>query len=358
MTHVGRKLPSLQAVLRRAHIGRNVAFPVVPQLVMATPGTRRFRSNKSKFNKYQRRYKRKYPRSGGRRVTRRPNRGAIVPLSVHRQYVETSGAIAGYPGTVVWPLQNPVLGNTPAAAACYVPLSYQEWQRGLADNEFSGSRVVLKNISVVMQMVAPEEVLLANAKPYRIRITQGWCKTNARVAMSSTVGGTRQLPNGMGVNQVRPNPADPLPNGVTTTPIHTTVRLALDDTVGIFGTFQTEGSYPRSQFHIIKDEFLVMTPTTEHDDENGGPAQNMIRAIKPVIRKFNWTCNKQLRVCPLTSAASVALSTDANSWFAPVNTPGDWIPFINISALNKSSYSTNLDLPMFKFTENTFFLDN
>eukprot|EP01050_Picozoa_sp_SAG11_P034817 SAG11_NODE_12459_length_702_cov_1.074627_1_plen_161_part_01 len=90
--------------------------------------------------------RRKYPRAGARRIAMRPRAGAVVPSEVKRQYSESQ--------VQVWPRRNAV-GAEPARSLVYCPFSYQFWQRGLSDSQFSGSKVTLKNISCMMQLVPP-----------------------------------------------------------------------------------------------------------------------------------------------------------------------------------------------------------
>ena len=79
------------------------------------------------------------------------------------------------------------------------------------------------------------------------------------------------------------------------------------------------------------------------------------RQFTPYNRKFNFTCNKQLRLSASTTSAAVGNA----EWFTPINTPGQWIPFITVSQLNgPTDFTSTAYMPTIKITENTLFLDN
>eukprot|EP01050_Picozoa_sp_SAG11_P001476 SAG11_NODE_63_length_18904_cov_11.842914_11_plen_174_part_00 len=123
-----------------------------------------------KYQRNRKRYRSKYPRAGSRAIAMRPSRGAVVPGEVHRKFAEN--------GTLVtWPKLDSGL-QTPAPAAVFVPHTFQNWQRGVSDSQFTGSRVTLKNVSVMMQLQMPKTIPTAQNFPYRLRITHGYCKQN------------------------------------------------------------------------------------------------------------------------------------------------------------------------------------
>lgn len=360
MTQVGESYPVVRSRVSSSRVagralkrfkGKNVP----PGLFFHAPmaGTRKYR-------RQPRSRRSKYPRRGSRAITRRPARGSYVPQEVKRRYAETNHVplAPGLPTVAPWPLVNPIDPLNPlkpSAHATYVPITYQLWQRGLSDAQFTGSRVRLKNISVMMQFTPTKNVIDGDNVPYRFRITHGWCKSNARIAMQSTAAVSETpFPNGMGAIEVRPDTANPVTNAGTGPANHVAVRLAIADTVGINGGYQTEATFPKSQFRVIRDQIVVASPLTE---SAGALLGTMDRQFRPIVRKFNWTCNKSLRLLPVTSAADVASHTSANSWFTPCNTPGDWTPFVSIACLNILDYSKAAALPSFKFTENTFFND-
>lgn len=315
---------------------------------------RRYRRNGVKpYQRNKRRGRAKYPRAGSRAIAMRPRMGAVVPSEVKRQYVESS--------VQTWPVGSAGPG-LPARSPVYCPFSYQFWQRGLSDSQFSGSKLTLKNISVMMQLVPPVNVPTDHNKPYRFRIVQGWCKQNPTAGMSSTASSpilAASYPNGMAVNQVAPVSATLLRGGATLSnePLHVqTLLRAQSDFVGIYGNHQNEASYTKNMYMVLSDRTVHMSPQTETPAV--APATGMDRQFKPLVLKYNFTCNKQLRVSPMTTAVADPPTNNAE-WFSPINTPGQWIPFISISILNSTTdFDATAQLPTVKFTENTFFLDN
>jgi hypothetical protein len=77
--------------------------------------------------------------------------------------------------------------------------------------------------------------------------------------------------------------------------------------------------------------------------------------FRPIIRKFNWTMNKQYK---LTACTALAVNTQGAQFFTPANVPGNWIPFVQVACLIHTTYDNVASLPAAKFSENTFFLDN
>jgi len=309
--------------------------------------------NRATYQRGKYRQRRKYPRAGARRIAMRPRIGAIVPTEVKRQYVESSNQ--------TWPTGSSGPG-APSRSPVYCPFSYQFWQRGLSDSQFSGSKLTLKNISVMMQIVPPVNVPVANNKPYRFRIVQGWCKQNPTVSMSPTDSSpilAASYPNGMAVSQISPLSVALLRGGATlsTEPEHIkTLLRAQSDFVGIYGNHQNECSYPKNMYMVLSDQTVNMAARAETPAV--APATGVDRQFTPLVRKFNFTCNKQLRVSPMTTQAADPPTGNAE-WFSPINTPGQWIPFVAISILNAGTdYTATSHLPTVKFTENTFFLDN
>ncbi len=350
-----RTLPQSSAVGNARNLRRRTDMPSYPpgffrHAVPQRVGVK-YRRAPYQRGKYQQR--RKYPRAGAGRIAMRPRIGAIVPSEVKRQYVEST--VQTWPTGAAGP-------GVPSRSPVYCPFSYQFWQRGLSDSQFSGSKLTLKNIFVMMQLVPPVNVLTANNKPYRFRIVQGWCKQNPSVSMGSTASSpilAASYPNGMAIAQVAPVASTLLRGGASlaTEPVHINTFLrAQSDFVGIYGNHQNEASYPSNMYMVLSDQTINMAPQAETPAV--APATGVDRQFTPLVRKFNFTCNKQLRVSPMTSAVADPPSNNAE-WFSPVNTPGQWIPFISVSILNAGADFTSTNhLPTVKFTENTFFLDN
>lgn len=311
----------------------------------------KFRSyRKSSYQRNKRRARTKYPRAGSRAIATRPSRGLVTPNEVKRQYAESA--------TQAWPTGDGL--GAPSRSPIYVPFSYQFWNRGLADSNFTGSKVTLKNISVMMQLIPPVNVPTANNKPYRLRITQGWCKQHPQVDMASTaaVGLASQYPNGMATGQPAPVATTLLRGGaaLATEPAHIQALFrAQSDFVGIYGNHQNEASYPKTMYMIISDTTQTWAPLTE---VAGAAPATVDRQFSPKILKFNFTANKQIRLSAMTTAVANPPVTNAE-WFSPVNTPGQWVPFVNVAILNPSADHTNVNqLPTCKITENAYFLDN
>lgn len=294
--------------------------------------------------------KRRYPRTGSGRISTRPQHGRVVSNEVHRNYRETP--------RVAWP-RLAAMATAPSPAAIYVPHSYQFWSRGLSDRDFTGSKVTLKNISVMIQMSAPQTVLTTMNIPYRLRVTAGWCKQSARVKVYPTTDAaiSGQYPNGMAINENQPSLTAPIPPNDGNFPaVLETVRNAIDDSVQISGVHQNEAAYPRNNFFIISDSVTNWAPTTSVDVTN--PANSTQRTYTPKTLKFNFTSNKQLKLLGFTTQATNPPNAAAE-WFSPCNEPGLWIPFVALQMLNHDLYdSAETDMPTLKFTENTFFLDN
>jgi hypothetical protein len=209
----------------------------------------------------------------------------------------------------------------------------------------------------MMQLVPPINVPVAANKPYRLRIIQGWCKQNPVENMASTnvVGLADQYPNGMAVGQNAPNVTTLLRGGANLAqePTHVqTLFQAQSDFVGIYGNHQNEAQYPSNMYMVLSDTNVIMSPQAETP---GAAAGTVDRQFRPYTRKFNFTCNKQLRLSASTTAAAVGNA----EWFSPINTPGEWIPFITVSVLNgPDEFTSTAYMPTCKMTENTFFLDN
>eukprot|EP01050_Picozoa_sp_SAG11_P001475 SAG11_NODE_63_length_18904_cov_11.842914_10_plen_210_part_00 len=184
----------------------------------------------------------------------RPSRGAVVPGEVHRKFAEN--------GTLVtWPKLDSGL-QTPAPAAVFVPHIFQNWQRGVSDSQFTGSRVTLKNVSVMMQLQMPKTIPTAQNFPYRLRITHGYCKQNTVVSIKSAVGAPEDLPNGIALNQPQPDADIPwLDSNAAFPPAFATVFQKIDD-VNYLGLHETELSWPRDRFHILSDSTMTVTPET------------------------------------------------------------------------------------------------
>lgn len=337
--------------LRRAHIGRSL-FMVTPAHVRGYRQRRGFRRwrGKSTYQRNRSRYtnRRKYPRAGGRSIAMRPTFGSVRPFEVKRLYVEG--------GHQAWPQKSAVDVN-PARSPVYVPYAFQSWQRGIGDNRFTGSKVTLKNISVMCQINAPKTQETVRNIPYRIRFVAGWCKQTPLVQMSDTssvaLGG--DFPNGMGINVQVPSTVNLIYGPQTPLPPHIQMlMLKLSDTVGVNGSHQNEASFPQSQFQIISDQIIRMAPETEVP----GAAGTVDRQFKPVVRKINFTCNKQLKLLPMTTNAESPPEHDAE-WYTPVNQPGTWIPFVTCMLLNDvTDFNNRAQLPTIKFSENAFWLDN
>eukprot|EP01050_Picozoa_sp_SAG11_P025092 SAG11_NODE_5551_length_1527_cov_2.154062_2_plen_170_part_00 len=155
-----RTLPQSSAVGHAANIRRRVmpSYPpgvfrhAMPQRVGVQ--RRKPRYQRSRFGR------RKYPRPGSRVMAMRPSRGSVVPSEVRRKYAETDTL-------KTWTKKN-AGSQTPSAAALMVPFTFQDWQRGTSDNRFTGSRVTLKNISLMMQLQFPKTIPTAQNVPYRI----------------------------------------------------------------------------------------------------------------------------------------------------------------------------------------------
>lgn len=290
--------------------------------------------------------KRKYPRPGSRRIAMRPRVGAVVPSEIHRAYRESN--------VNAWPRAQ-AMATAPSPAAVFVPNSYQSWKRGLADGSFTGSKVTLKNISLMVQMNAPATVLTTMNTPYRLRVTAGWCKNDARVKIYPTTNAAilDEYPNGMALNQVQPSMTSPIPaTDGSFSLCSEVVKDTIDDNVQINGVHQNEASYPRAQFQVISDQVINWAPTTAVDS-----GSNTIRTFTPKTLKFNFTCNKRLKLIPFTTSNTNPPDAAAE-WFTPANDPSQWIPFVCLQMLNHNVYDNVTDLPALKFTENAFFLDN
>lgn len=334
----------------RRYRGRNVP----PGLFLhAMPGVSRRRYRKNAYQRNRSRSRSKYPRSGTRSIAMRPSRGAVVPTEIKRQYIESASQ--------VWP-QTTGAGTPPTRSPVYCPFSFQYWLRGLSDSQFTGSKVTLKNISVMMQIVPPVNVPVANNKPYRLRIVQGWCKQNAIAAMASTASSAllaSQYPNGMAVGQAPPIATTLLRGNAV--PANETAHVqtlfqSQSDFVGIYGNHQNEASYPKNMYMILKDSTHTLTPSTEQTA--AAPATGIDRQFTPLVKKFNFTCNKQFRLSAMTTVATDPPVGNAE-WFSPINVPGQWIPFVNVFVLNAAAdYTSTAHMPTVKITENAYFLDN
>ena len=316
----------------------------------------RVSGRKYRVRAYQRNRKRsrsKYPRVGSRSIAMRPALGKVVPTEIKRQYIES--------GNQVWP-QTAGAGTPPTRSPVYCPFSFQYWLRGLSDSQFTGSKVTLKNISVMMQIVPPVNVPIANNKPYRLRIVQGWCKQNAVVPMASTGSSAilaAQYPNGMAVNQAPPVATTLLRGNAL--PANETAHVqtlfqSQSDFVGIYGNHQNEASYPSNMYMILKDVTRTLAPSTEQPA--AAPATGIDRQFTPLVQKLNFTCNKQFRLSAMTTVPTDPPTGNAE-WFSPINVPGQWIPFVNVFVLNAAAdYTSTAHMPTVKITENAFFLDN
>eukprot|EP01050_Picozoa_sp_SAG11_P015317 SAG11_NODE_1973_length_3979_cov_5.654897_4_plen_251_part_00 len=213
---------------------------------------------------YQRRYKRKYPRTGSRRIAMRPQSGRVVPQEVHRAYRESS--------TINWPKYQD-MATAPSPAAIFVPNSYQSWSRGLADGDFTDSKVTLRNISLMVQMNAPQTVLSTMNTPHRLRVTAGWCKQNATVKMYQTTNPAilGQFPNGMAINQTAPSVTQPIPSVDGSYPVSLeTVKDTIDDQVQILGVHQKPFHVKLLQYFILFfTSVFVLTGTCKVDPSAG-----------------------------------------------------------------------------------------
>eukprot|EP01050_Picozoa_sp_SAG11_P017884 SAG11_NODE_2630_length_3158_cov_2.267408_2_plen_123_part_00 len=106
-----------------------------------------------------------------------------------------------------------------------------------------------------------------------------------------------QCPNGMAVNQNAADTAVPIPAGDGNPPLCLeTVLRAIDDNVQMDGVHQNEASYPKGMFQIISDTFHNWPLETSHVDN-----LNAIRTFRPLVLKFNFSCNKQLKLIPFTT---------------------------------------------------------
>lgn len=333
-----------------AHFIRQHSAPAAVQQYM--PRGRRYRRNgvKPQYQRNWRRYRTKYPRAGGRAIASKPRMGAIVPSEVKKTYVESAQQ--------VWP-QGPGAGTPPSRSPVYCPFTFQFWLRGLSNSQFTGDKITLKNISVMMQLVPPVNVPTANNKPYRFRITQGWCKQNARADMSATTANpilAASYPHGMAMSQVAPIANSLLRGGanIATEPAHVATLLrAQADFVGMNAAHQNEAAFTKNMYMVLSDQTVTIAPLTE----TAGAAGTVDRQFADRVFKYNWTCNKPFRLSAMSTQAGAPAANA--EWFSPVNVPGDWIPFLSIGILNATAdYTSTAQLPTVKISENTFFLDN
>eukprot|EP01050_Picozoa_sp_SAG11_P016105 SAG11_NODE_2158_length_3731_cov_3.221641_2_plen_99_part_00 len=98
-----------------------------------------------------------------------------------------------------------------------------------------------------------------------------------------------------------------------------------------------------------------MTVTPETSVVGAGVADPDKVLFRPIIKKFNWTMNKQYK---LTACTAQATNENGAEFFTPANVPGNWIPFIQVACLNHTTNDNILSMPFVKFSENAFFLDN
>eukprot|EP01050_Picozoa_sp_SAG11_P017407 SAG11_NODE_2509_length_3270_cov_4.938190_2_plen_244_part_00 len=187
---------SAQPPSKRYSVTNMPRFPPGIRIQPQRVGVQRYRRNK-----YNTRRRSKYPRPGSRSIAMRPTYGSRTALEVHRKFAE-NGAL------VTWPKLDSGL-QTPSLAAVYVPYTFQNWQRGVSDSQFTGSRVTLKNISTMMQLQMPKTIPTAQNFPYRFRITHGYCKQNTVVSIKSAVGAGEDLPGGIALNQPQPDADTP-----------------------------------------------------------------------------------------------------------------------------------------------------
>lgn len=346
-------------VLRR-YRGDNVPpgqffLPPPPMLTRTYTQRGRISNRKYRIRAYQRgRRGYKYTRAGGRRLPTRPSYGSRPPLEVKRKYAENTAITSG-----VWPKKY-ADAVEPLASAVFVPHGYQLWTRGLADTQFSGSKVMLKNISCMMQMKFPSELPSTVNVPYRLRITQGWCKQNAFTGVSPSTASTEPLPNGIVLSEHAPDQDEPFfagsasaMGGAVAKPIAMGTVLSVLDDVGYNGVHQTEIAYPKDRFLILSDKTMNIAPITSVAGTGAGAADKVI--FKPLNLKFNFTCNKQYKLLAFTTQGD---ATAGAEWFTPCNSPGDWIPFVCVACLNHGDYENVNQMPYMKISENAYFLDN
>ncbi len=343
----GRVIAGAGPILRR-HRGANVPPGRFAHAPLYMP--RRYRRNGVKYQRNRRRGRSKYPRAGSSRIAMRPRMGAIVPTEVKKTYVESAQQ--------VWP-QGVGAGTPPSRSPVYCPFTYQFWNRGISNSQFTGDKITLKNISVMLQLVPPVNIPTANNKPYRLRITQGWCKQNPSVDMQPTTANpvlSSAYPHGMAMGQIAPVPQSLLRGGanVATEPPHiATLLKAQADFVGFNGGHQNEASFPKTMYMILSDTTTTLAPLTE----TAGAAGTVDRQFADRVFKYNWTCNKPFRLSAMSTHGGAPAANA--EWFSPVNVPGDWVPFLSIGILNATAdYTSTAHMPTVKFSENTFYLDN
>eukprot|EP01050_Picozoa_sp_SAG11_P023906 SAG11_NODE_4944_length_1714_cov_4.650155_3_plen_192_part_00 len=159
------------------------------------------------------------------------------------------------------------------------------------------------------------------------------------------------LPNGIALNQRQPDVTIPLLAGNDALPpAFSTVLKNIDD-INFRGLHETELSWPRDRFMILSDTFQTVSPETS--TVGAGVADPDQVLFRDIIKKFNWTMNKQYK---LQACTAMADATQGAEYFTPANVPGNWIPFVQVACLNISTYDNVLSMPTFKFAENTFFI--
>eukprot|EP01050_Picozoa_sp_SAG11_P051576 SAG11_NODE_29390_length_311_cov_0.966981_1_plen_90_part_01 len=77
------------------------------------------------------------------------------------------------------------------------------------------------------------------------------------------------------------------------------VYVAQSDFVGIDGNHQDKAAYPKSVFAVLSDKIQTLTPITE-SSTGAGPG-NIKRQFQPLLRIFNFTCNRQLRLSAMNT---------------------------------------------------------